>query len=184
MEPERLNGMVHVGRQPARVYRDALRARGISLADPADKLDEWASLQALERLLARAERVEARAAPELWSVVDEHGLRVSARVIRWGAHTSVIGLTVRDVEDVTLDGATWTAATLERYARARGKDLDEAAAELRVALHLASPVDVARHPEKWRARSRMDGFDVTLAVNVVDRDGARLVVAAEGRRRR
>lgn len=169
---------VHVGRQPACVYRDALRARGVAT-------EEWDALRALGPLLARAELVEDRGpGPELWAVVDEHGLRVSARVIRWGTHVAVIGLSVRDADDVSLDGASWTAAALEQYARSRGAGISraQAEAELRVMCHLAEPVDVASQPEKWRARGRLDGLDVSLAVNVVDREGAaRLVVAAEAR---
>lgn len=172
-----MGAQVHVGRQPARIYRDVLRGRGV-------EIEEWDALRALEPLLAHARLIEDRIpGPELWATVDEHGLRVSARAIRWGAHVAVIGLTTRAAEDVSLDGASWTGPALEQYARSRGAGISraQAEAELRVMCHLAEPVDVGGQPEKWRARGRLDNLDVSLAANVVDREDARLVVAAEAR---
>lgn len=167
---------IHVGRQPARVYRDALRARGIAI-------EEWDALRALEPLLARAELVEGRGDGELWSSVDEHGVRVDARIVRWRAHAWAVAIAARDAEDATLDGAEWTRPGLEQYARSRGGDtsIEQAEAELRIACHGAVAVDVAAQPEQWRYRSGLDRIDVTLAVV---RRGDRqppLVVAAEAR---
>lgn len=165
---------LHVGRQPARTYRDALRARGVAI-------EEWDAVRALEPLLARAEPVERELSPELWAVVDPHGLRVSARVVRHGVHAWILALAVRDAEDATLDGAECTRAAIEQYVRARGATLEQAQRELRIVCHLATRVDAAVTPERWRARSSAEGIDVSLAVQRVDREGTPLVVAANAR---
>lgn len=165
---------IHVGRQPARVYRDALRARGVAI-------EEWGALRALEPLLARAEHVATLADAEVWAAVDEHGVVVTARVVRWRGHAWVVAVAPRDAEDETLAGAGWTRPALEQFARSRELALEQAEAELRAACHGATVVDAAARPETWRYRSKLDGVDVTLAVQRVNRQGTPLVVAAEAR---
>jgi hypothetical protein len=169
---------VHVGRQPARTYRDELRrVRAV-------ELDEFTALRALERVLLGAAPVQREAELEAWIATDdEHRLSILARVVRWQTHAMVLAVGVHDAETLSIRGAGWTAAALQQFAASTRLGSARAPAELTVAIAWAVPVDVSVTPERWRYRGGVDRLDVSLVVQRVDRAGTPLVVAAEGSRR-
>ena len=168
---------IHVVPAAAATYR----AEG----GPSDPIE---AQRRLRRVLSDARPI-ARELPgldppgiEAWGAEDdEHGRRITGYVIRWRAHVVVLAISVRDIEDATLEGATWTHAALEQYAASRSVSRAAAEPELALACWDARAVDVVVTPESWRWRSRLLGLDVSLVVQRVDRDGTPLVVAAEAR---
>lgn len=166
---------IHTLGPPARLYAEA-----------GGPVEELAAGRALAGTLGRdGELVTAlphHGGLEVWAATDgELAARLTAYVLRWRAHSIVMAVTIRDVDDDTLAGAVVAPEVLERYGRARDLRREHVEAELAVALRDATPVDVVVSPERWRWRSGLLGLDVTLRAVPVDRSGARRIVAAEPR---
>lgn len=165
---------VRVDLAAARPYRDA--------GGPDDELE---ALREVRRILGQARPIGRELEPEAWLAEDvERGLRIVARIVRWGAHAFVLATSVRRADAPTIGGAQVTPAALEQYARSRRIDAASAEGELRALLWDAIPRDQDARPESWRARAQ--GLDVSLFVQRMgpDADSPPLVITAEARARR